>query len=181
MEIKRIKTEEEFDQFAEVLGRIHCDSFSRAPWHFSLNLEESIRFLSSHFGVDERIFVVGFEAGKVIGAALASPLYFHYDIARLVDPEIVPVTVYLTRIFVDKKFQGKGFGQTLHEARLNYAKENAFKFALHRTIAGTRMHRIVQRGGFEKIGQMPVLERCETNLGTYIYRNDLRVLSLKEL
>ncbi len=181
MQIKRIKTEKEFDQLAEELGRIHCDSFSRAPWNVSFKLDESIVFLRSHFRVNGQIFVVGFEDDKVIGAALASPLYFHYDISRLMDPEIIQNTIYLTRIFVDRKFRGKHFGQLLHEARLEFAKWENFQFALHRTAAGTRMHRIVQRGGFKKIGQMPVLERCETNLGTYIYRNELRVLSLKKL
>lgn len=181
MEIKRIVA---YDQLVPLLGdlaKIHCEVFSKKPWNFSTNLEESTSFLRGHFAIDDRIFVVGFEAGKVIGAALASPLIVHFDLASLVEPDVAYNGIYLTRIFVDEDYQGKGFGRKLHEARLQFAREQGFQFALHRTVPESKMYSIIVRDGFEKICSMPVLERHVTELGTPFFQHKPRVVSLKKL
>lgn len=181
MRIIRVKSYNKFVPLLDDLARIHCEVFAKEPWNFSITRKESVSFLRGHFAIDERIFVVGFDGKKPIGAALASPLIAHFDLASLVDPDVVDNGIYLTRIFIDEEYQGKGFGRALHEARLQFAKDDGYKFALHRTVPTSRMYSLVMKDGFEKVCSMPVVERHVTELGTPFFQHKPRVVSLKKL
>lgn len=181
MKIEKIFDYDQFLSVLDELAKIHCEVFTKSPWNFSITEEESVSFLQGHFFINDRICVVGFKDRKVIGAALASPLLAHFDLASLVSPSIVVHTIYLTRIFVDEEYQGRGFGRALHETRLQFAREAGFQYALHRTIPESRMYNLVMKDGFKKVCSMPVMERHVTELGTPFFQHKPRIVSLKKL
>lgn len=173
----------EMQKYFPDLAKIYKECFSAKPWNFALSEKESLMILKDAFELPGSIFCIDINGSVVRGAAIASPLRFHPEVSSLVERvrgDIITDCIYCQAIFVKPDWQYDGRGTDLHNYRLLVAKEAGFKYAVQRTSRDSHMYSVIQKTGFEKIGEYRVLHWRDYGNGP-VLAYDKRIISIKKL
>ncbi|MFH0969177.1 MAG: GNAT family N-acetyltransferase [Patescibacteria group bacterium] len=160
---------------------LYVECFAEPPWYEVISIRDAEEWFREMLIYPKNTSLIFIRDGISIGATFAFPLLYKQDVAAYLNGNISQEdTLYFAEIFVEKRYRNKSIGTLLYGRTLELGKSKGFTHAVVRTNFSSKMFPILEKDGFETIGEQNVTSLKEIE-GKRIEIPDKRGIFLKKL